>query len=233
MNNGKAKKPSIAQWDEADRPREKLADLGPAALSNAELLAILIGSGSVHESAVDLTRRLLADCAGSLNTLGKKSIGELCTYNGIGPAKAVTIMAACEFGKRRAAEPVEERPQMTDSEKIYRYFLPRMQDLATEECHVLLLNQSLRILGTRCVSRGGISETAVDVRIVLREALLLRATNIALCHNHPSGNSRPSRADDQLTQRMKTAAEAVQIRLTDHIILTDGNYYSYCDEGRL
>ena len=231
--NGETGRLSITQWDEADRPRERLAAQGPAALSNAELLAILIGSGSARESAVELMRRVMDDCGGSLGRLGKLGIEELCRYNGIGPAKAITLLAACELGKRRAAEPAEERPRMDSAEKAYRHMLPRMQDLPTEECHVLLLNQRLGLIATKLVSRGGITGTAVDVRCVLREALLARATGLILCHNHPSGNARPSGPDDRLTQEMKRAAEAIGIRLLDHVIVCDGAYFSYADEGRL
>lgn len=224
---------SIAQWDIADRPREKLAAQGAAALSNAELLAILIGSGSPQESAVDLMRRLLDDCKGSLTRLGKMHVEELRAYNGIGPAKAITIMAACEFGRRRAAEPAEERPRMGNSEAIYRYFRPQLEELAVEECHALLLNSQLRVIAARRIGHGGITETPVDVRVVLREALLAGATHLALCHNHPSGLLRPSKPDDELTSRLKEAAGIMRITLVDHIIIADGGYYSYADEGRI
>ena len=233
MSAPKEERLSIARWAEADRPREKLASLGAGALTNAELLAILIGSGSPHESAVALMRRLMAHCEGHLSRLGKMGIEELCRYNGIGPAKAITLLAACELGRRRAAEPAEERPKMDNAEKVYRYYLGRMQDLATEECHVLLLNQSLRLIGSKLVSRGGLTSTAVDVRCVLREALLAQATALVLCHNHPSGNARPSTQDDRLTQDMKRAAEAIQLRLVDHVIVCDGAWYSYAEEGRV
>lgn len=224
---------SIAHWDEADRPREKLAALGASALSNAELLAILIGSGTVRESAVDLTRRILADCKGSLHALGKLTLDELCAYNGIGAAKGITILAACELGRRRAAEPAEERPRMDNSRKAYDHFRPALQDLPTEEIHVMLLNRQLRLIGTRCVGRGGLSETVADVRCIVREAIVARATAIILCHNHPSGNCRPSSNDDNLTRKVKQAAELLQITLADHIIVADERYYSYADEGRL
>lgn len=227
------RRPSINEWDAADRPREKLAALGAQALSDAELLAILIGSGSADESAVGLMRRVLADCGNNLNALGKRGIDELCTYKGMGPAKAITILAACELGKRRQASDLGERPRMDCARSIYDYFLPRMQDLPVEECHVLLLNPALRVVGSRCVSRGGIAATAVDVRLVLREALLARATAIALCHNHPSGNARPSRQDDMLTERLSKAAAGMDIRLVDHIVLADGGFYSYSEEGKL
>ncbi len=224
---------SIKQWKECERPRERLAAFGAAELSDPELLAILIGSGNASESAVGLMRRVLADCSNNLNTLGKMSIEQLCAYNGIGPAKAITLLAACELGKRRQKEAVEERRKVTSSRDIYDYFLPVLQDAPTEECHVLLLNQNLKVIGARCVGRGGITGTVVDVRIILREALLVRATAIALCHNHPSGNVRPSPEDDRLTKRLKSAAEAMELRLVDHLVLTDGAYYSYNDEGRL
>lgn len=224
---------SIAQWDEADRPREKLERLGPQALSNAELLAILIGSGSADESAVDLMRRVLQGCGGSLRRLGRTPMAALCAYKGIGSAKAVTLMAACELGRRRAAEPAEQRPQMASSRDIYNYFLPLMQDLPTEECHVMLLNQQLRLIDSRCVGRGGLSSTLVDVRCVMYEAITARASALALCHNHPSGATRPSADDDRLTQRVARAAALLDLRLVDHIVLADGGYFSYADEGRL
>ncbi len=224
---------TIKQWKENERPRERLAELGAGALSNSELLAILIGSGNATETAVGLMRRILSDCGGNLNRLGKMTLPELCAYNGIGPAKAITIMAACELGKRRQSEDVEERKRISSSCDIYNYFHPVMCDLPTEECHVLLLNQALNIIGSKCVGRGGITATVVDVRLVLREALLARATQIALCHNHPSGNVHPSKEDDKLTTRLKQAAAAMDITLIDHIVLTDGNYFSYSDEGRL
>ncbi len=224
---------TIKQWKENERPRERLAELGAGALSNSELLAILIGSGNATETAVGLMRRILSDCGGNLNRLGKMTLPELCAYNGIGPAKAITIMAACELGKRRQSEDVEERKRISSSCDIYNYFHPVMCDLPTEECHVLLLNQALNIMGSKCVGRGGITATVVDVRLVLREALLARATQIALCHNHPSGNVHPSKEDDKLTTRLKQAAAAMDITLIDHIVLTDGRYFSYSDEGRL
>ena len=224
---------SIAQWDKADRPREKLETLGAQALSNAELLAILIGSGSADESAVDLMRRVLAGSGGSLRRLGKATLADLCTYKGIGPAKAVTLLAACELGRRRAAEPEQQRLQVRSSRDIYAYFLPLMQDLPTEECHVMLLNQQLRLIDSRCVGRGGLSSTLVDVRCVMYEAITARASALALCHNHPSGATRPSADDDRLTQRVARAAALLDLRLVDHIVLADGGYFSYADEGRL
>ncbi|MDY6249693.1 MAG: DNA repair protein RadC [Bacteroidaceae bacterium] len=228
-----AEKLSITQWNEADRPREKLMAQGPQALSSAELLAILIGSGSPSESAVDLTRRLLSDCRESLKRLGRMTVAELCQYNGIGQAKAVTIMAACEFGRRRASEMDSQKPQIASSADIFQFYIERMQDLPIEEFHVMLLTQNLRFIDSKLVSRGGISSTAVDVRVLLKEALLAGATCIALCHNHPGGGLRPSLEDDKLTQRIKQAAELLNIRVIDHLIISEGRFYSYADEGKL
>jgi DNA repair protein RadC len=224
---------SINQWAEEDRPREKLRDLGPESLSDAELLAILIGSGSTHESAVDLMKKVLADCQNNLNTLGKKSIHELCDYKGIGEAKAISILAACELGKRRQREKAEERKQMGSAVDIYEYMHTHMQDLDVEEAWIVLMNQNYKLLKAMRISHGGITETAVDLRIIMREALLANATILALSHNHPSGNIMPSGDDDRLTQRVKKACEIMRIHFLDHIIITDGNYYSYHEMGRL
>ncbi len=224
---------SIHQWAEEDRPREKMMLHGVSALSGAELLAILIGSGNTEESAVELMRKVLADYHNSLNELGKASIDELCRYKGIGPAKAITILAASELGKRRKEEEVRERPKIYCSKDVYTCFHPLLCDLPTEEFWVLLLNQSSTIIDKVKISSGGLSATAVDVRCILREALLKRAASIAVCHNHPSGNVRPSREDDALTDQINRASQLMNIRLIDHLILTDGKFYSYADEGKL
>ena len=224
---------TITQWAEEDRPREKMMMHGASALSNAELLAILIGSGSAEESAVELTRKILNDYHNNLNELGKASIDELCRYKGIGLAKAISILAASELGKRRKEESVKERIAILSSKDVYECFYPLMCDLPTEECWVLLLNQASKIIDKTKISAGGLSATAVDVRCILREALLKRASAIVLCHNHPSGNIRPSKEDDLLTRHVAQASECMDIRLVDHIILTDGAFYSYADEGRI
>ena len=224
---------NINQWAEEDRPREKLVRLGAEALSNAELLAILIGSGSPKESAVDLMKRVLNDCGNNLNTLGKQSIRELEQYNGLGPAKAITILAACELGKRRQAEKVQERADMGSPQAIYEFMHPKMQDLDTEEAWVLLMNQNFKLIKAERLSHGGITETAVDVRLIVKNALLNNATVVAFCHNHPSNNARPSRDDDRLTERVKKACDLMRLHLLDHVIVTDGNYYSYRESGRL
>lgn len=224
---------NIKQWATDDRPRERMILHGATALSNAELLAILIGSGSTDESAVELMRKILGDYRNSLNELGKLSINELCRYKGIGQAKAVTILAAAELGKRRAREIEVDRNQIRCSTDIYRIFHPIMCDLSVEECWVLLLNQSAKVIDRVCISRGGLASTQVDIRCVLREALVKRAISIVLCHNHPSGNISPSLDDDRLTQSLRRAVEAVNIRLLDHLIVSGSGYYSYADEGRI
>ncbi|MBR5612185.1 MAG: DNA repair protein RadC [Bacteroidaceae bacterium] len=224
---------TITQWAEEDRPREKMMMHGASALSNAELLAILIGSGNAEESAVELMRKILNDYHNNLNELGKASIEELCRYKGIGSAKAISILAASELGKRRKEEAVKERVTILSSKDVYECFYPLMCDLPTEECWVLLLNQGSKIIDKTKISAGGLSATAVDVRCILREALLKRASAIVLCHNHPSGNIRPSKEDDLLTKHVAQASGCMDIRLVDHIILTDGAFYSYADEGRI
>ena len=228
-----AEKLNINQWAEEDRPREKMMLHGVSALSNAELLAILIGSGNTEDSAVELMRKVLNDYHNNLAELGKASIDELCRFKGIGPAKAITILAASELGKRRKEEGVEERRSILSSKDVYECLYPLMCDLPTEECWVLLLNQASKLIDKVKISAGGLSATAVDVRCILREALLKRASAIALCHNHPSGSIRPSREDDLLTKQVAQASECMNIRFIDHVILTDGAFYSYADEGRI
>jgi DNA repair protein RadC len=176
---------NINQWAEEDRPREKMMMHGVSSLSNAELLAILIGSGNTEDSAVELMRKVLAEYHNNLNELGKASVDELCRFKGIGPAKAITILAASELGKRRKEEDIRERLSIVSSKDVYECFYPLMCDLPTEECWLLLLNQASKVIDKVRVSTGGLSATAVDVRCILHEALLKRASAIALCHNHP------------------------------------------------
>lgn len=223
---------NINQWAEEDRPREKMANLGAESLSNAELLAILIGSGSSKESAVDLMKRILSDRNNNLNTLGKMTIHELCQYNGIGEAKAISILAACELGKRRQMESPEERPDLGTATRIYNHMHPKMQDLDVEEFWVLLMNQHYRLIKMVRISHGGITETAVDVRIIMREAVLANCTVLAVCHNHPSGNLSPSKQDEELTRTIRRACEAMRIHFLDHVIITDGHYYSFHEQGK-
>lgn len=224
---------TINRWAEEDRPREKMMSLGAEALTNAELLAILIGSGSVKESAVELMKRVMSDCRNNLNTLGKMSVADLTRYNGMGPAKAITILAACELGKRRQREKAEERLDLGSATAIYNYMHPRMQDLGVEEAWVLMMNQNFKLIKCERISHGGISETSVDVRVIMKEAILCNTTIMCLCHNHPSNNPNPSTDDDRITQRLKKACEVMRIHFADHVIITDGRYYSYNENGRL
>lgn len=226
-------KVNLNQLPPDERPREKMLALGPQTLSEAELLAILIGSGSPKETAVGLMQRVMTDCRGQLSRLGRMSVRELCSYNGLGPAKAITILAACELGKRRMREEVRQEEQFQSAETIYRYYISKLKDSPTEQSHILLLNHNLRFIASKQLSHGGITGTVVDIRLALKEALLANATHIALCHNHPSGNLRPSAEDDRLTEKLQKAAITMDIKLIDHVIVTEGGYYSYMEHGRL
>ena len=201
-------------------------------MTNAELLAILIGSGNDEDSAVALMQKVLAAYDNSLDRVGRLSVEELCQFKGIGKAKAVTIIAACELGRRRAVARPEHK-QVRSAAQVYEYYYQNLREAPVEECHVLLLNQSARIIDSVRIGMGGLTETVVDVRIILREALLKRATSLILCHNHPSGNLRPSGHDDRLTRQVQEAARVLNLTLADHVIFTDHGYYSYADEGRL
>lgn len=224
---------NINQWATEDRPREKMMQKGAEALSDAELLAILIGSGNTEESAVSLMQRTLASCNNDLNRLGKWEVRDFSRFKGLGPAKSVTIMAALELGKRRKLQEHSERPVIRSSQDIYELFHPLMCDLAQEEFWILLLNQAARVIDKIRISRGGIDQTTADVRSILREALLQRATQLSPIHNHPSGNPQPSQEDKRLTQLVQKGAQTMNIRLIDHVIITDGRYYSFNDEGIL
>ena len=214
---------SINQWALEDRPREKMMEKGAAALSDAELLAILIGSGNTEESAVELMRRLLLSCDNNLNS----------RFKGMGPAKSITVMAALELGKRRKLQNTKERPQITCSKDIYDIFQPLMCDLEQEEFWVLLLNQATKLIDKVRISTGGIDGTYTDVRTILREALLQRATQIAVVHNHPSGNIRPSQPDKTLTEHIRKAADTMNIHLIDHVVVCEDGFFSFADEGLL
>ena len=225
---------TITSLSAEDRPRERLERHGPGALSSAELLAILIGSGSTKENAVQLMQKVMHDCGDSLKTLGRMSIEDLKAYNGIGDAKAITILAACELGKRRQEEEVKERLDMGSAQSIYEYMRPKMQDLSTEEAWILLLNHNFKLITPAIrLSQGGLTETAVDVRIIVRHALMNNATVVILLHNHPSGNTHPSSNDDHITRDVEAGLKLMRLHLADHIIITDGDYYSYREEGKL
>lgn len=224
---------SIKHWAEEDRPREKLMAKGAEALTNAELLAILIGGGTTKKSAVELMQEVLHDCGDTLRGLNHMTLQDLLRYNGIGEAKALTIIAAAEIGKRRMMEDSRQIPQMRTGADVLKFMSPIIQDLNHEESWAMLLNNNARILHLSHLSTGGLAETTVDVRILLKEALLHDATCFILVHNHPSGNMRPSRYDEELTQRLNRAAQAINLRMIDHVIVTEGEYYSFSENGKL
>jgi len=220
----------ITNWSEDDRPREKLMLKGKSVLSDAELIAILIGSGSRNESAVDLSKRILAS-ADNLNILGKMSISQLMNFKGIGEAKAITIIAALELGRRRRAEDAVELIKITSSKRVFEIMQPIIGELPHEEFWVLFLNNSNKVISKSQLSKGGISGTIVDVRLVFKVALENGATGLILCHNHPSGNLQPSDADRQITKKIKQAGDSLDVKVLDHLIITETKYYSFVDEG--
>ena len=224
---------SIKNWNEDDRPREKLLLKGRISLSDAELIAILIGSGSRNESAVSLSQRILASANNNLNELGRLSISELMQFKGIGEAKAISIAAAMELGRRRRAEEALERKKITSSDSVFEYLQPIMGELPHEEFWILYLNNSNKIIKSAQLSKGGITGTVVDVRLAFKEALQLGAVGIILAHNHPSGTLKPSQADIQLTKKLKIAGESLDIKVLDHLIVTEKAYFSFADENML
>lgn len=221
----------IKDWAEEDRPREKLLAKGIISLSDAELIAIIIGSGNTEDSAVELSKKILQSANNNLNTIGKYSVTDLQKFKGIGEAKAISIVAALELGRRRKKEDAPDRQQIQSSNDVYEIFQPLMADLPHEEFWVLLLNRSNRILDRIRVSQGGVSGTVTDIRLILKPAIEKLASSIILCHNHPSGNNRPSENDISITQKAKEAAKFMDISVLDHIIVCEKNYYSFADEG--
>lgn len=224
---------SIRNWAAEDRPREKMMEKGEQSLTNAELLAILIGSGTPKKSAVQLMKEVLDACGNRLSSLSRMSLEELTAFNGVGTAKALTIKAATEIGRRRALEKASDTCRIESAGDVYNMMRPMMQDLSHEEFWVLLLNNSARVIKKVRLSAGGLTQTAVDVRMILKEALIVEATNMVVCHNHPSGALFPSRDDENITRRIMSAAETMNIRLIDHVIVTDGQYYSFADNGKI
>ena len=226
-------KKAIKDWLIDDRPREKLRTKGPESLSHSELIAILLQNGTHNKSALDLAKEILQLGKNNLNELGKISIKELTKIKGIGEAKAVTIAAAMELGRRRQAAGFIEKPYVTDSTSIAGYLQGVLKDYELEVFIVLFLNQANKVNHTEVISKGGITGTVADTRIILKKALEEDAVSIVLCHNHPSGRVRPSRADEILTQKIKEAAKYFDIRVLDHIIVSEEGYYSFADEGLL
>ena len=226
-------KMSVKQWAEEDRPSTKLLNLGANTLTNAELISILVGSGTAQHNAVEIAQAILSRYDRDLSKLGKADLRELKEIDGVGTYTICKIMAAIELGKRRQLATMGLRPDISSATSIYNYMRPLMQDLTVEESHVLLLNQNLKLIKEMRISRGGLTETNVDVRIIIKEAVMNDATALALVHNHPSGNIHPSKFDDALTQTLKKACDLMRIHLLDHVIVCDGNYYSYHERGRL
>lgn len=223
----------ITEWAVEDRPRERLWQKGPSSLSDAELIAILIGSGTRNKSAVDLAHELLAMADNSLPELGKLSVSGIRKLKGIGEAKAVTIAAALELGRRRKMAEATENPQIRSSADVFSIFNPLMEDLPHEEFWILFLNRANKVLGRMKISQGGVSGTVTDVRIVMKKAIEILASGLVICHNHPSGNNSPSDADIRITQKIKEAGALMDIQLLDHLIICGKDYYSFADNGAL
>jgi DNA repair protein RadC len=223
---------SIKSWSVDDRPREKMIAKGRHALSDSELLAIILGSGSRGESAVDLSKRILADYQNDLNELGKLSIKDLVkNYKGVGEAKAINILACLELGRRRQQTPTLDKPIIKTSKDSFKILYPLVSDLNQEEFWVLLANRGLRFIRTERIGIGNLHSVIVDARTVVKLALDHQASNIVLCHNHPSGKLAASQADINITNKIRSAVELFDIKIVDHIIIADQNYYSFSDNG--
>ncbi|MCQ2213690.1 MAG: DNA repair protein RadC [Bacteroidaceae bacterium] len=224
---------TIKDLDASDRPRERLMAHGASALSTAELLAILIGGGTTEKTAVELMQEIMDSCDNRLVNLSRLTLSDLTSYKGIGEARALSIIAAAEIGRRRSEENMSDVRQFADAQTVYQYFRPKIQDLTHEQSWALLLNNNSRLIRCVLLSTGGLTETTVDPRLLFREACQANATCFILVHNHPSGSTRPSRFDNELTERLHRAAQTMCIHLIDHIIVTDGDYYSYAESGKL
>ncbi len=224
---------TIKHWNEDDRPREKLLKKGRVSLSDAELIAILIGSGNRDESAVELSKRILSGIDNSLNKLGKLTVNDLIKFKGIGEAKAISIITALELGRRRRLEEALEKPKISSSRSVFDLMQPIIGELQHEEFWILFLNNANKIQLKTQMSKGGITGTLVDTRLIFKQALELAATGLILCHNHPSGTLKPSTSDINLTNKIKKGGEILDIKVLDHLIITEKEYYSFADEGIL
>ncbi len=222
---------TLKSWAVEERPREKVMANGIQYLSDTELLAILMGSGTRNTTAVELARNILGGIGNDLHELGRQSISDLQKVKGVGPAKAISIMAAMELGRRRSGVPHAEKVPVKSSETIFKLFHPLLGDLEHEEFWLLMLNRANRVLGRFKVSQGGLSGTVIDTRIILKKALDNLSSSIIVCHNHPSGNKQPSDADVKITEKLKKAAEMLEIKFLDHVIIADKSYFSFADEG--
>ena len=224
----------IKDWDALDRPREKLIAKGIDTLSDAELLAIVIGSGTRGCSAVELARKILTDCDNDLNKLCQLTVRALQSgYKGIGEAKAISIKASLELARRKAMVTKIDKYQILSSHAAYKLMAPILADLPHEEFWVILLNRANKVIKTECISQGGITGTVTDIRLIMKQAIEVLSTGIILCHNHPSGNTRPSEQDVQITHRIRDAGQIFEIPVIDHLIVCDSGYYSFMDEGVL
>ncbi|MEN8125081.1 MAG: DNA repair protein RadC [Bacteroidota bacterium] len=222
---------TIKNWNENDRPREKLLNKGKFTLSDAELLAILIGSGNQDENAVALSKRILASVQNNLNELGRLTVNDLIKFKGIGEAKAITIITALELGLRRRLEEALEKTKITCSNDVFEVMQPLIGTLQHEEFWIIFLNNSNKILDKTLLSKGGLTGTLVDSRIVYKKAMELSATGIILCHNHPSGTVKPSTSDINLTKKLKNAGDILDIKVLDHLIITEKKFTSFADEN--
>ncbi len=232
-NMGNYGKVGIKAWAVEDRPREKLVSRGLSALTDAELIAILISSGNSRESAVELSRRIMDSIHHNLNELGKLNCDELKKFRGIGQAKAITLIAAMELGRRKNQSEALDNGQIKGSRDAANYLRPEIGDLAYEEFWVLFLNRQNKVIEKRKLSQGGMTGTVIDVRLILKLALEKHATSMIFCHNHPSGNLDPSDADRKITKQLKEAAALMEIPVVDHLIVTQSGYFSFADEGLL
>jgi len=223
----------ITGWAEGDRPREKLMEKGVTALSDAELIAIILGSGSRNESAVELAKRILASTDNSFHKLARLSVAELTRFQGMGNAKAVSVVAAMEIARRRSESQADPDTKIRSSYDAFQLMAPLLMDLNYEEFWVILLSQSTKIIKRKKISQGGIAGTVTDIRVILREAILHSASSMILAHNHPSGNLEPSSADINITHKIKDGAALIDIRVLDHIIIGETKYYSFADDGKL
>ena len=231
--NATTVKLSVRQWALEDRPSNKLQNLGTAALSDSELLAILVGSGTPQHNAVEIGKQIMSRFDHSLSKLAKADFRDIKDIEGVGTYTACKILAAIELGKRRQLATALMAPDLCTATAIYNYMNPKMQDLQVEEGHVILLNQNYKLIKSVRISQGGITETSVDIRIIMKEAVVKNATIIVFCHNHPSGSICPSRVDDELTKSIKRACDLMRIHFCDHVIIGDCQYYSYREQGKL
>jgi DNA repair protein RadC len=223
----------IADWPDDDRPREKFIGKGRSALSNAELIALLLGNGTRNVSAVDLGKSLLQMADNDLVALGKLKLTDLTKVKGIGMAKAVTVAAALELGRRRKAEESKLKKRLGSAREIFDFFNPEFENLSHEEFWIILLNRNLNFIRKECISKGGLTSTIVDVQQIMKQVIEYEASNVVLAHNHPSGNLKPSAQDIELTKKIKEACRLFNVTVADHLIVTDGGFYSFADEGML